>query len=197
MLRHIADEPKLLALFEYWNRKRAGEAIPDRADVDPVEINPKLLPNLLLYEGVQPGARTKYRMVGTEIASQFGRDPTGKFLDHILSGSYLDYIVSLIHDVCLHSTAVYSESAFRWNEGGFQRTRRILLPLAWRGKSPGLVLCGKIFGPLLSPISPPLTLIHGRSGKVEEAIRESGQASGATLITTAVPGASASVVASR
>ena len=174
MLRHIAHEPKLLALFEYWNRKRAGEAMPNRGDVDPVEIDPELLPHLLLYEGVQPGSRSKYRMVGTEVALQFGRDPTGKFLDEVLSGSYLDYIVSLIHDVCLHSTAVYSESAFRWNEGGFQQTRRILLPLSWRGESPGLVLSGQIFGPLLDRVSPPLTRIHGL-GRLEESIRETGQ----------------------
>ena len=174
MLRHIADEPKLLSLFEYWNRKRAGEAMPDRGNIDPVEIGPELLPNVLLYEDVQPGARTKYRMVGTEIARQFDRDPTGKFLDEILSGSYLDYIVSLIHDVYLHSAVVYSESAFRWNEGGFQRTRRILLPLSWRGESPGLVLSGQIFGPMLGPVSPPLTLIN-RLAKVEESIREEGQ----------------------
>ena len=146
--------------------------MPDRGAIDPVEISPKLLPNLLLYEGVQPGARTRFRMVGTEIARQFARDPTGKFLDEILSGDYLDYIVSLIHDVCLHSTAVYSESAFRWNEGGFQRTRRILLPLSWRGESPGLVLSGQLFGPLLAPIRSPITRIHRRSAKVEEAIRE-------------------------
>jgi hypothetical protein len=116
MLRHIADEPKLLALFEYWNRKRAGEAMPARGDIDPVEIDPDLLPYLLLYEGVQPGSRARYRLVGTEVALQFGRDPTGKFLSDTLSGTYLDYIVSLLHDVCLHSTAVYSESAFRWGE---------------------------------------------------------------------------------
>jgi hypothetical protein len=196
MLRHIADEPKLLALFEYWDRKRAGEAMPDRGAIDPVEIDPELLPHLLLYEGVQPGSRAKYRMVGTEIALQFGRDPTGKFLDEVLSGSYLDYIVSLLHDVCLHSTAVYSESGFRWNEGGFQRTRCILLPLSWRGDSPGLVLSGQIFGPLVGPIRPPLTRIHG-SGKVQESIRESDQPIGATVIATVEPGTSSGSVASR
>jgi hypothetical protein len=146
---------------------------------------------------VQPGSRAKYRLVGTEVALQFGRDPTGKFLSDTLSGTYLDYIVSLLHDVCLHSTAVYSESAFRWGEGGFQRTRRILLPLSWRGESPGLVLSGQIFGPLVGPVSPPLTRIHGRSGKVEEAIRESDQPIGATLITTVESGTSSGVVASR
>jgi hypothetical protein len=179
MLRHVADEPKLLALFEYWDRKRAEKAMPDRDDIDPVEINPELLPNLLLYEGVQPGSRAKYRMVGTEVVLQFGHDPTGKFLSDILSGTYLAYSVSLLHDVCLHSTAVYSESAFRWDEGSFQRTRRILLPLSWRGESPGLVLSGQIFGPLVGPIRPPLTLIHGSPSKahgspskVEESIRE-------------------------
>jgi hypothetical protein len=171
MLRHVAAEPNLQALFEYWDRKRAGEAMPNRNIIDPIEIGPKLLPGIVLYEGIQPGERVRYRLAGTEIANQFGRDPTGKYLDDILSGSYHEYVVSLIHNVCLHSAVVYSESAFRWNDGGFQRTRRLMLPLSWRGNCPGLVLSAQTFGPLIDPSAPPLTLIH-RPGTIEELVHE-------------------------
>ena len=171
MLRHVATEPKLQSLFQYWDGKRLGKVMPDRNDISPIEIGPELLPNILLYESVQWDTRFRYRLIGTEIAHQFGTDPTGKYLDDVLSGTYLDYIVSLLHDVYRHPAAVYSESAFRWDEGGFQRTRRLLLPLSWHGECPGLVLSAQIFSPFSGQITKPLTLIHGLN-RIEEVIHE-------------------------
>ena len=65
-----------LDLYRYWEAKRgSGRKAPARRDLDPLEIV-KLLPNVALVEPEQDGYR--WRLMGTAIASDFGRDLTGR-----------------------------------------------------------------------------------------------------------------------
>ena len=63
--RRLREEPVLLNLLNYWERKRADKEIPDRRDIDPIEM-PFLLPHLSLIE-ICENDRLKLRLVGTEI----------------------------------------------------------------------------------------------------------------------------------
>ena len=65
-----------LDLYRYWEAKRiSGRTAPTRRDLDPLEIV-KLLPHVALVEPAQDGYR--WRLMGTEIVTDFGRDLTGK-----------------------------------------------------------------------------------------------------------------------
>ena len=55
--------------------------MPARSDIDPVDI-PALLPYLMIVEKV--GEQFRYRLMGTALAREWGRDRTGGFV-----GSYL------------------------------------------------------------------------------------------------------------
>jgi hypothetical protein len=76
--------PMVRKLHDYWQSKRAGRALPDRADIDPAELKP-LLPYLIVAEVVEPPFRIRYRLIGTKIAAVSGLDFTGRFLDELLA----------------------------------------------------------------------------------------------------------------
>src|SRR5258708_40028204 len=75
--RRLREEPILLALLNYWERKRADKEVPDRRDIDPTEMPPFLLPHLCLIE-ICENDRLKLRLVGTENVRQHPRRNTGK-----------------------------------------------------------------------------------------------------------------------
>jgi hypothetical protein len=161
MLESLTDDPILLSLHRYWREKRGARRLPVRGDIDPSEIERKVLPHIVLAEYVDapPAAtRIRYRLVGTAMVSYFGSDFTGRFADEVMSGSYLAYIHSLFDDVRRERAAVYSESRFRWDAGGFRWTRRVFMPLG--EDVPTQVLVGQTFGgagdPRTEPFRAPL-----------------------------------------
>jgi hypothetical protein len=70
-------------LYDYWQSKRRGRDVPDRADIDPAEIKP-LLPNILIAEVTDPPFRIRYRLVGSRITQATGFDLTGRYLDQLI-----------------------------------------------------------------------------------------------------------------
>lgn len=145
MPQRFADEPILLALYDYWVRKRRVAPVPDRRDIDPLEIGPSLLPHLALLELEDGVARVRYRLVGTALVERFGRDPTGLYLHDVMSGSYLEFIHSLCRDVYEHRCPVYAESLFRWDVDGHMHARRLYLPLTDGGSEVAIALIGQVF----------------------------------------------------
>jgi hypothetical protein len=74
-LSRIQEEPILLALYSYWEAVRGGKDVPDRRDIDPVDMPRFILPHLALTE-IHEDGRLRVRLVGTEIARQHRRDTT-------------------------------------------------------------------------------------------------------------------------
>jgi hypothetical protein len=144
VLAKITDDAMLIALFRYWERKRAGRRMPTRQEMDPIEMGPALLPHLLVSEFVDGGARLRFRLIGSAIAANAGMDATGLCADEVLAGSYLTHIVELHRECWTRSAPVYSESVFRWDAGGHRWTRRLLLPLGAREAD--RIIAGQTFG---------------------------------------------------
>lgn len=72
--------PTLVAAYRYWNGKRRGRAMPQRADIDPAEIVP-LLPHIFMVDVGRDPPLFKYRLIGTAIVEFLGRDFTGRAID--------------------------------------------------------------------------------------------------------------------
>jgi hypothetical protein len=79
-------DPRLKALFGYWNGKRAGRAFPSRRDIDPLEMSP-WLGNLLLL-ACEPGPSYRYVLYGTRFVEAFGVDLTGQSIDSLPSAQH-------------------------------------------------------------------------------------------------------------
>lgn len=146
-LDYVGDE-RLKGLYRYWTERWNGQTLPGRQHIDPIEMGPAVLPLLLLTE-VVPAAdgksyRLRYRLVGSEIEARFNSRMTGRFIDELMHGQYLAYIVGLYDDVITRRAAVYSESAYQ-NQASATFTKRLLMPLAANGKDIDMVLSGQVF----------------------------------------------------
>lgn len=151
----LASDPILGALYRYWNLRRGTRRMPDRRDIDPIDLGPSLLPHLGLMDIVDGGARVRYRLLGTNIVERWGRDPTGRFMDEVMSGTYGAYIHSLYRTLVQACAPVFSESLFRWDAEGYLRARRLYLPLTHGGTDVAIALIGQVFlGPALHPVKP-------------------------------------------
>ncbi len=156
---------KLRWLYRHWRakgRERAADEarndkgsepdwlLPRRDQIDPLELDPGLLPHILLAELVNddlPSAETgeatarydargrqrwRFRLVGTTVAKAAGFDPTWHFLDEALPGAYGDYVLDLYDRLRRFRMPVYSESAYlapNKSEVIEQATLRLMLPL--------------------------------------------------------------------
>lgn len=70
--------PGAAALAAYWESKRAGRAMPDRAEILPSEMV-RLLPHIFISELLESG-EYRFRIFGTALVDLFGREMTGKRL---------------------------------------------------------------------------------------------------------------------
>src|SRR3546814_188466 len=125
----FADEPALLEVARYWSAKRNGRLMPDRADIDPLDLSPGVWPNLLLTEPVPASTAMRYRLVGSAHVERYTFDFTGRTTAEIMQGSYRDYMEAIYNTSLQEGLPVYSESVFRWDARGYAFTRRLMLPL--------------------------------------------------------------------
>jgi hypothetical protein len=65
-------------LHAYWHAKAHG-AVPVRSALDPVIEIPQLVASTFLLDRI--GTRWRYRLVGTKLVRQVGRDVTGQWFD--------------------------------------------------------------------------------------------------------------------
>jgi len=81
MIYNYCDDPVLAPVLAYWLQKRGARPMPRKGDIDPVELPPKLLPNIQIIEAIDGAARFPYRLVGTASVDAFGSDYTGRYID--------------------------------------------------------------------------------------------------------------------
>ena len=126
----LAGDPILLAGFEYWSNLPRKADIPDRRDVDPTQMPRNILPNIALLEIVDDGADAVVRLAGQEVEVNFGISLRGKTMSQLTEGDYWDHMLGHLRRLVDERKVVYSESAFRWDQGGQLRTRKIIMPLS-------------------------------------------------------------------
>jgi hypothetical protein len=131
-----------LALYRYWLAKRAGRAMPARSDIDPAEI-PPLLPYLAIVDKVD--GQFRYRLVGTVVASELGRDLTGSYV-----GSYVKLPEhaaaqrALFKRVFTTARPILTEGQYLTTSGAIHNVSRLMLPLADDGATVNMVFFTRI-----------------------------------------------------
>jgi len=132
-------------LLAYWAGKRAGRAMPSRADIDPTELPGRLWPHLMLLDVLREGGRIRfrYRLVGSVFEEAFGRNPTGQYQDEVIptQAVYRRYIIELFNAVVRLKKPQYTESIFTLpGQSMPTMTRRLMLPLSNDGKTVNMML---------------------------------------------------------
>jgi hypothetical protein len=145
MPAEFLSDATLGALFRYWDKKREARAMPARRDIDPIEMGPRLLPHLMLFELFEQGSRIRFRLVGTSLVKRLGYDPTGRLIADLPRSAYLDSLAEMLRHSYAEAAPFYAESHFRWDAKGRLDARHILLPLTTATTAPSMILIGATY----------------------------------------------------
>lgn len=88
--------------FAYWDEKRGSKRMPARRDLDPLFDITDIISHIGLIEIRNEDGRRRffYRLIGTYTQEVLGADYTGRFLDEVLSGEFLDNVQKYCNVVC-------------------------------------------------------------------------------------------------
>jgi hypothetical protein len=138
------DDPAFARLHAYWRGKCRGSLLPARADIDPLEIPPDLLPGIVLLElESQDDGRRRFRLrlFGSDVEAMTGSDETGRYYDEVTDqpGLY-DKIDALLGQLIADRRPIYMAAPSGAEGRGFLWFGRLALPLAADGKTVDMVL---------------------------------------------------------
>lgn len=127
------------ALFRYWDAARGGRSMPARTDLDPLEMK-AALPYLMLIDVVGPEFR--YRLVGTQVVQDFGRDLTGKTVgQQIRPMPFAADVGALFRRVRDEGRPVFTTGHHQTPDGVTHSVSRLLLPLGEDGRTGMIMIC--------------------------------------------------------
>ena len=131
-----------LDLYRYWDAKRGSRQTPTRRDVDPTEIG-LLLRHIALVEAYHAGYR--WRLMGTKIVADIGRDLTGQtFGEHFGQSAFVDALTSTFDFVLAWGAPIFEENLYETAFGTIHAVSRLLLPLSGGGSSPAMVMLTRV-----------------------------------------------------
>lgn len=145
----LLDQP-LDGLYRHWLSQRRGRALPRRADIDPLEIPGESWPYTMLLDVIwnADAPRFRYRRVGDVFWRGSLREPTGRFIDEVLTerAGYRDYVLGIYEEMARRAVPIYTENSFTLaGRPAPMRVRRISLPLSNGGDRVDMVLAGHVF----------------------------------------------------
>lgn len=135
-------EPGLRRVYEYWQRIKQDKIAPTRREIRPEDIPPSMLPRICIIDVMagQPH-RFRFRLVGTEIITEYGGDPTGKFLDEIDLGHMTEQIVAEYENVTSTAEPISGRWRYAKNDKRSLNYEHVMMPLSDDGITVTHLLC--------------------------------------------------------
>lgn len=133
---------KLRQLHAYWDSKRAGRAMPQRADIEPTEI-PLLLPHIGLVDVESAPPRMYFRLIGTHITHALGRDNTNKYFDEAYQEPLLGDVTRVYRMVVDLSVPVRHFGKAQFSDKQYREYESVHLPLSQNGAAVSMILVGQ------------------------------------------------------
>jgi len=139
-----ATEAEFRELLSYWESKSPSGRLPGRQHIDPTELPPRHLSQLLLLDVVEGLAglprRFRFRVAGTAFTNMIGRDVTGRFYDEVAERDRLAPILAALDLVVEQRAPVFLIGGLVVAAPGFVRVKRLGLPLAQDGRTVDMIL---------------------------------------------------------
>ena len=92
-------------LYAYWDRVRNGRVAPRRFEIEPAKIA-ALLPQSFIAENAGM-LSYRFRLAGTKICEQFGREPRGADLLGLWDAKDRDAVASLLRNIFADAAVGY------------------------------------------------------------------------------------------
>ncbi len=130
----------LQPIYAYWETKRGARPMPRRADLDPSEIPPRLLPGITLVDVVPDPRRYVYRLVGTMEVEVRGYDPTGRSVGEAYFGENAADATECYDRVVETRAPVLDPLPFLERRRGYRGAESLFLPLSNDGIAVNMIL---------------------------------------------------------
>lgn len=149
MAGHAAEEldirdQQLKDLYAYWQTMRGDRRIPSRSAFDPVQV-PRMLPNLILLDVEPDTGRLVVRVLGTRVATVYGKDYTGRYLDEVYFGDNTTSVLEDYGTCAREGIPVLGERNFRNVRDVVYRMERLILPFSDDGRVVNKLISGLHF----------------------------------------------------
>ena len=131
-----------LHLYDYWLSKRDGRIMPARRDMDPGELA-TLLPFLFIIE--KAGGEFRYRLIGTGLVQDMGRELTGKpYSSYAVGSSEANAAVQALHErVVSNAQPVFAPARRATGQGHIHNSSVLLLPLSDDGRNANMFIAAR------------------------------------------------------
>ncbi|WP_028032928.1 PAS domain-containing protein [Chelativorans sp. J32] len=116
-----------IALFQYWNRLRAGRPAPLRTEIAPSEIK-SLLPDTFILERNARGA-ILFRLAGTRICAIYGKELRGTAFTSLWTGGDQQAVTRIMRRFLADKSALYITFEGATGDGRLNGFELLLLPL--------------------------------------------------------------------
>ena len=140
-----ASEAEFRELLSYWQSKLEPGRLPGRQHIDPTELQPRHLSQLLLLDVVDatPKSRRRYRfrVAGTGFSAIAGRDVTGLHYDEIGAPERALPVIRALDLVVERKAPVYLSGRLSIPSQDYVWVKRLGLPLAQDGDKVDMILC--------------------------------------------------------
>jgi hypothetical protein len=142
-MKHVSTR----AVFEHWDRQRAGRAAPERDDIDPVAIRRALGDTFLLTADFADHLR--FRLAGTRVCALFGRELKGEAFNALWSRHSRQTVDDLLQVVTTEASGVVAGVTGLTEDGVTTDIEMLLLPIAYSRRARVCVL--GVMTPLATP----------------------------------------------
>lgn len=138
-----ASEAEFRELLAYWQSKLAPGRLPGRQHIDPTELQPRHLSQLLLLEVVETAKRHRryrFRVAGTGFSAIAGRDVTGLHYDEVGAPERALPVIRALDLVVERKAPVFLSGRLSIPSQDYVWVKRLGLPLAQDGDRVDMIL---------------------------------------------------------
>ena len=132
-----------LDFYSYWLSKRNRRIIPARRDLDPVELA-TLLPFLFIID--KAAGEFRYRLMGTDMVQDLGRDLTGKPFNACVGNApeAIAATQAVNEHIFANAQPVFAMAHHATGHGTIQNTSVLLLPLSDDGRHVNMYVATRV-----------------------------------------------------
>src|SRR5215470_544539 len=139
--RDQLGDPDLIRFYDYWVNLRGQRPMPSRRDIDPLQIPPGYLPDIMLIEVSHDPRCYRYRLVGTHVVTASGEDRTGRSFEDVSFFKTNPTVMQQFERVVTSGEPLFSLEPFtNFITGRKYEVDRIMLPLSSDGRLVDTVL---------------------------------------------------------
>jgi len=141
------DAQALVSIQALWQDKRGDRRMPARDDFAVEDLRPWLGYVSLVDVTAEP-RRFRWRLIGSGIARQLGRDATGRWFDELYDEEMLAGYVGAYSRAVERRQPVFHEGDLEFVGKEFRHFRSVHLPLSDDGEAVNMLMLGLDFDPV-------------------------------------------------